>query len=142
VRVEAERTLLAAPEEVWALLAEPYHLSDWWPGYSAVRPDRRGVSEGARWTVVRGLDPGFLRKPGGEGTIVIGPVNQLRSLAWRDIGQAFTAEIRVEPAADGLTRAAISLEAPWWRIYVEGLRDLPRRALVRLHDLCQTAASL
>jgi uncharacterized protein YndB with AHSA1/START domain len=142
VRIEAERTLLAAPEEVWALLSEPYHLADWWPGYSAVRPDRRGLREGARWTVVRGWDPGFLRKPGGEGTIVIGAVKELRSLAWHDVGQTFTVEIRVEPAAGGLTHATIVLEAPWWRTYLEGLRDLPRRALVRLHDLCQTAASL
>jgi len=142
VRVEAERTLLAAPDDVWELLAEPYHLPDWWPGYTAVRPDRRGVAEGARWGVVRGSDPGFLRRPGGEGRIVIGPVERARSFGWRDLEQQFAVEVTVEPATDGLTHAAIVLEAPWWRVHVEGLRDLPQRALVRLHNLCQTAAAL
>jgi hypothetical protein len=142
MRVEAERRLLAAPNDVWALLAEPHHLSDWWPGYSAVRPDRRGVAEGARWTIVRSSDAGLLRRPGGEGLIVIGPLAPPGALGWRDLEQHFAVEVALKPAADGLTDAAIVLEAPWWRIYAEGLRELPRRALVRLHNLCQTAASL
>lgn len=141
MRISAERELLAVPEDVWALLSEPYHLSDWWPGYTAVRPDRRGIAEGARWTVVRSADPGLLRKPGGEAVIVIGPVQRGRSFAWSDLEQHFAAEIRLAPA-DGRTRASLVLDAPWWRIPLEGLRDLPRRALKRLHDLCQTAASL
>ena len=142
MRIEAERDLVASAEDVWQLLAEPYHLSDWWPGYVAVRPDRRGLSDGARWTVVRSSDPGLLRKPGGEGVIVIGPINRGRSLAWRDLEQGFAAEIRLDRGAGGLSRARIQLDAPWWRIQVEGLRPLPSRALTRLHELCQTAASL
>ena len=142
MRIEAEKDLLAPPGDVWALLAEPYHLSDWWPGYTAIRPDRRGLTEGARWTVVRAADPGFLRKPGGEAMIVIDRVHEGLFLAWRDLEQDFRAQISLERAAGGLTRAHVVLEAAWWRIHVEGLRELPRRALARLHDLCQTAASL
>ena len=35
-RVEAARELLAPREDVWAFLAEPHHLADWWPGIAAV----------------------------------------------------------------------------------------------------------
>ena len=28
--------LLAPVEDVWTYLAEPYHLSDWWPGIATV----------------------------------------------------------------------------------------------------------
>ena len=31
-RGKAERELLAPPADVWAFLAEPHHLPDWWPG--------------------------------------------------------------------------------------------------------------
>jgi hypothetical protein len=141
VRVAADRELLAACADVWELLSEPYHLSDWWPGYTAIRPDRRGLAPGARWTVVRSSDAGLLRRPGGEGLIVIGDVQERRSLSWRDLAQGFDAEIRLEPAGER-TRAHVAVEAPWWRVLVEGLRDVPRRSLIRLHDLCQTAAGL
>jgi hypothetical protein len=141
LRLEAERELLAPCADVWAILEQPHHLSDWWPGYTAIRPDRRGLMEGARWTVVRGLDPGLLRRPGGEGMIVLAGIEPRRSLAWRDLQQGFLAEILLEPAGER-TRARVVVEAPWWRVLVEGLRDLPRRSLVRLYDLCQTAASL
>lgn len=37
---------------------------------------------------------------------------------------------------------ASAIEASWWRVSAEGLRGLPRQAVSRLHDLCQTAAEL
>ena len=46
----ATRELLASLEDVWGFLAEPYHLSDWWPGIVSVaaRParlrDRRALA--------------------------------------------------------------------------------------------------
>ena len=63
-------------------------------------------------------------------------------LGWHDLQQRFDAEIRLEPAPDGHTRATLTVEAPAWRLVAEGLRPLPRQALARLHALCQTAASL
>jgi uncharacterized protein YndB with AHSA1/START domain len=141
MRIVAERQLVASMEDVWALLAEPYHLPDWWPGYTAVRPDRRGLAEGARWTVVRSDDPGLLRKPRSEAPIVIGAIRRGRGFSWRDLEQDFTAEVRLDPDGN-YTRAEIVLEAAWWRTRLEGLRDLPRRAASRLHELCQTAARL
>jgi len=31
MRIEAQRELIAARGDVWELLSEPHHLSDWWP---------------------------------------------------------------------------------------------------------------
>jgi len=142
VRIKAQRELLAPRGDVWSLLAEPRHLSDWWPGYTTVRPDRRGLAKGARWEVVRGGAPGLLRRPGGEGLIVVTTVEPGLRFGWRDLQQAFEADLRLEPAGSGHTRATLALEAPWWRLVAEGLRPTPRQALARLHALCQTAANL
>ncbi|HEY4346019.1 MAG TPA: hypothetical protein VGM80_00390 [Gaiellaceae bacterium] len=60
------RELLASRAEAWRFLAEPYHLSDWWPGAVSVEPDRRGFALDARWQVRVFADPpgiGFLRMP-------------------------------------------------------------------------------
>ena len=142
MRVEARKELLATRGDVWELLAEPQHLADWWPDYDTIRPDRRGLAEGARWQVVRGSTPGLLRRPGGEGKVVITKVEPGLRLAWRDLEQHFEADLRLEPAPEGNTRATLVVEAPAWRIVAEGLRSTPRQALARLHALCQTAASL
>jgi uncharacterized protein YndB with AHSA1/START domain len=142
VRIEAQRELLALRSDVWKLLAEPRHLSDWWPGYSTIRPDQRGFSQGARWQVVRSTSPGLLRRPRGEGLILVTTVEPGLRFGWRDLQQAFCAEVLLEPGAQGNTRATISLEASAWRIVAEELRSTPRRALARLHALCQTAAGL
>jgi uncharacterized protein YndB with AHSA1/START domain len=139
--VEASRTLLASREDVWALVSEPHHLPDWWPGYRAVRPDRRGLSEGARWTVVRGLEPGLFRKPESEGLIVIRRVEAGRALAWHDVQQAFDAAIDLADDGD-VTLARVTVDAGWWRLRAEGVRRAPEHALARLHDLCQTAVAL
>ena len=140
VRVKAATELLAPPGDVWALLAEPRHLSDWWPGYRAIRPDRRGLEVGARWEVVRSQE-GLLRRPGEEGLVAITAVEQNRRLAWQDVQQRFTATVDLE-GDGGQTRARVTVEAPWWRMLVEGLRLAPKEALSRLHALCQTAAGL
>jgi uncharacterized protein YndB with AHSA1/START domain len=141
MRIEASRELIAPAEDVWELIAEPHHLSDWWPGYSTVRPDRRGLAPQARWEIARSQQPGLLRRPGGVGLIVISAVEPYRSLAWHDVQQDVAAEIRIEPSGRG-TLAIVSVDASWWRIRVEGLRRAPEEALSRLHALCQTAAGL
>ena len=142
VRIDAQTELLATRPEVWALLAEPQHLADWWPAYASIRPDRRGLVEGARWEVARGGSIGLLRRPESEGIIVITAVEPERRLAWHDVQQRFTAELLLEPAADGMTRATLTIDSPGARAILEGLRPLPRQALARLHALCQTAATL
>ena len=140
--IDASRELLAPREDVWALVAEPYHLPDWWPAYAGVRPDRRGLSEGARWHVMRGRSPGLLRRPSSEGLIVIRRVVAGRELAWRDLAQEIDAEIVLTDEGATRTRARVAVSGAWWRLLAEGTRGLPKQALARLHALCQTAAEL
>jgi len=139
--VQASRTLLAPREDVWGLVSEPHHLPDWWPGYRAVRPDRRGLSEGARWTVVRSLEPSFFRRPESEGLLVIRRVELSSALAWHDVQQAFDAAIELADDGD-YTLARVTVDAAWWRLRAEGVRRAPEQALAHLHDLCQTAVAL
>ena len=140
--IEADRVLLAPREHVWALLAEPYHLPDWWPAYTGVTPDRRGLSPNARWRVSRSRAPGLLRRPGGEGLIVITKVDEGFALSWHDVAQRLDAGIALANAGEGRTRATTHVAGASWRLLVEGARGKPERALARLHDLCQTAAAL
>ena len=123
-------------------MAEPYHLPDWWPAYTGVKPDRRGLAEGARWQVIRNTAPGLLRRPEGEGLIVITRVLEGWELRWRDPKQNIEAGVVLDNAGTGRTRATTFVSGPWLRLVSEGARGLPERALTRLHDLCQTAASL
>jgi hypothetical protein len=140
--IEATREILAPKQDVWALVAEPYHLPDWWPAYTGVRPDRRGLAMNARWTVTRSAAPGLLRRPRGEATIVIVLVDPGLELRWRDVEQDLEAGIRLANSGPGRTRATAYVDGAWWRIAVEGARSHPRQGLARLHALCQTAASL
>jgi uncharacterized protein YndB with AHSA1/START domain len=139
--ITASRVLLASREDVWAIVAEPYHLPDWWPAYTGVEPDRRGLVEGARWTVLRSRTPGFLRKPRGKGLIVMQRVSPGEELAWLDLSQNVEAGLTLEDEGRG-TRATAFVDGPFWRLLAEGARGLPRLAVARLYDLCQTAASL
>ena len=142
-RVLASRELLAPREEVWQFLAEPHHLADWWPGVHGVRPDRRGLAPGARWQLAAGPQTGgligaFMRTPQAAGTLVVLDVrtNELVRLLFVEDG--IEAEITLQPARESHTRVTLTIEAPWLRVN----RSLPRRALNRLYNLCQTAAEL
>lgn len=141
MRAEDSRALRASREDVWALISEPFHLPDWWPAYTGVQPDRRGLAENARWEVVRGRLPGLVRKPRGKGLIVIRRVTPGRELSWQDLAQRLDMGVLLQDD-DGQTAATAWVEGAWWRFYAEGARVLPQQALARLHDLCQTASSL
>jgi hypothetical protein len=141
VVVEASRVVRAPRADVWALVAEPFHLPDWWPSYTGVEPDRRGLAEGARWRVLRGRRPGLLRKPGGKGLILLEHVVAATELSWLDLAQNVRAGVRLDDEGRD-TLATAFVNGPFWRIYAEGARGLPRLAVSRLYDLCQTAAGL
>jgi len=134
-RFAAERTLLAAVEDVWAFLAEPFHLPDWWPGISGVQPDRRGVAPGARWQVLGPDRPTFLRRPDAAGQLLVLDVVPMRRLAFQLTGQRLDAEIDLE-AREGQTRARLTIDAPFLMVP----RSFARTALGRLYDLIQTGA--
>jgi hypothetical protein len=140
--VEATGELQSDRRDVWALVAEPYHLPDWWPAYTGVNPDRRGLAENARWQVIRNVSPGFLRTPEGEGLIVITRVLEGWELRWHDVKQEIEAGVKLDNAGSGRTRATTFVEGAWLRLVAEGARGLPKSALTRLRDLCQTAAGL
>jgi hypothetical protein len=134
----AERELLAPPEDVWAFLAEPFHLSDWWPGLGGVEPDRRGVSVGARWRVRR-REASLLRNSEAEDTLLVTAAEPRRRLAFDLVGARIHADLALATSGFDRTLARLVVEGP---LMLAFSRSLPKSALARLHDLCQTAASL
>ena len=123
--------LLAARADVWSFLAEPYHLTDWWPGITGVEPDRRGFAAGARWKVIatrRNILLGSARK---ESLLLIRAIDPYERWAWHLVATKLDVEISLQATAEDRTVARITLS--------KGSPDL---ALKRLYDLCQTAASL
>ena len=140
--IEATGDLQSDRRDVWALVAEPFHLPDWWPAYTGVKPDRRGLAENARWEVIRSSRPGLLRRPEGEGMIVITRVLEGWELRWQDVKQGIGAGVVLDNAGTGHTRATTFVSGSWLRLVSEGAHGLPEAALTRLRDLCQTAASL
>jgi uncharacterized protein YndB with AHSA1/START domain len=138
-RAAASRELLAPRGDVWAFVAEPHHFPDWWPGIGGVQPDRRGFAEGARWGVTGIERPTLLRRPASSGTLLITEIHIPERFAWTLTGDHIDAELRLEEQGSNRTIATLQIEAPW----LYGLsRSLPRKALTRLHALCQTGAEL
>jgi uncharacterized protein YndB with AHSA1/START domain len=138
-RVSASRELLASRDDVWQFIAEPRHFSDWWPGIAAVQPDRRGLAEGARWQIVTADRPTLLRRATSSGMLLVRAVRAPELFGWTMTGDHIDAELRLEASADDRSIATLEIDAPW----AFGVsRALPRRALTRLHALCQTAAEL
>jgi uncharacterized protein YndB with AHSA1/START domain len=138
-RVSAERELLASLEDAWGFVAEPYHLADWWPGLAAVEPDHRGLAPGARWHVRSADRPTLLRPAERSGLLVVVAVEPPHRLQFQLLADRLEAEIVLAEAAPDRTLATLTVSGPWY----SGLRRaFARKALWRLHSLCQTAASL
>ena len=136
-RVEAARELLAPREDVWAFLAEPRNLADWWPGVAAVEPDRRGLAAGARWQIRGTNRPSFFRSPNPTGMLLVLAAARPERIAFQLTGERIEAELRLEASATDRTIATLTVTGPW----LIGLgRSFPPRALNRLHALVQTAA--
>ena len=141
--VRATRELLAPRADVWAFVAEPYHLSDWWPGISGVEPDRRGLAPGARWKLITTPQSGsplsaFFRPAVAGGTLLVIDVRPPERVHLQLVNDRIDAVLTLEEAAADRTRATLDVEGAWLRVN----RSLPRKALARLHALVQTAASL
>ena len=139
MRMQASRELLAARPDVWAFLAEPYHLADWYPGISGVTPDRRGSAAGARWQVVASNEPTLFRKPRAPGTLAVTAADPPRLFAFQLVGDKLDVRVDLEATSEDRTVATITIEGPWLIAY---RRSLARRAVARLYALCQTAATL
>ena len=138
-RVSASRELLAPREDVWSFLAEPRHFADWWPRVAAVEPDRRGLAPGARWVIHATGQPTLFRRSGFSGTLLVREVHPLELFSWTLTGDNLDVELHLRSVAADRTEVTIDVRAP---LLSSVPRSLPRRALERLHDLCQTAARM
>jgi uncharacterized protein YndB with AHSA1/START domain len=135
----AESELLAARADVWAFLAEPYNLPDWWPGISGLQPDRRGFAPGARWHIVGENRPSLLRKPNMSGILLVLAVEPYERFAFQLTGERLDVELRLSEPEPKRTLARLSVSGP---VLVGLRRSMPQKALARLHALVQTAADL
>ena len=134
-RYAADRVLLAPLDDVWAFLAEPYNLADWWPGISGVEPDRRGLAPGARWKVIGPDQPTYFRRPQATGTLLVLDVQPRERLAFQLAGDHIDAELTMRAVDEASTEVSLVIEGPW----LIGLRRaFPRQALARLHSLLRT----
>ena len=142
MRWQASRELLASREEVWSFLAEPYHLSDWWPGTSAVRPDRRGLAVGARWEVEGSTFTPFIGTRASKSLLLVRRVEPPGLAAWYLTSPRLEVEVHLQEAAPDRTLATVVVEGAW-RPEILGPRSrLAQSAVSRLYALVQTAASL
>lgn len=128
---EASRELLAPRADVWAFLAEPYHLADWWPGITGVEPDRRGFAPGARWKVQATKRNVFVGRRPVETMLLIREIDPFERWRWHLLAPRTDAEIRVRAA--GEERTLVTVTSSGREAHV---------AIRRLYDLVQTAASL
>jgi uncharacterized protein YndB with AHSA1/START domain len=134
-RYAADRVLLAPIDDVWAFLAEPYNLADWWPGISGIEPDRRGLAPGARWTVVGSDQPTYFRRPQASGTLLVLDVQPRERIAFQLAGDHIDADLTLRAVDEARTEVSLVIEGPW----LIGLRRaFPRQALERLHSLLRT----
>jgi uncharacterized protein YndB with AHSA1/START domain len=123
--------LLAPRADVWAFLAEPYHLSDWWPGITGVEPDRRGFAPGARWKVL-GTKRNFLAGPRPtETTLLVREIDPYERWTWHLLVPKTDVEIRLRTVGEDRTAVTVSTS-----------RGSAGTAVKRLYDLVQTAAAL
>ena len=128
----ATAELLAPRADVWAFLAEPYHLADWWPGILGVQPDRRGFAPGARWQVRLRTQNIFTGRGERETLLLVGEVEPYERWTWHLLSTKLDVELRLRAAGPERTLVACT---------TSGRRNLPGRALRRLRDIVQTAAS-
>jgi len=126
----AELELLASRADVWAFLAEPHHLPDWWPGITGVEPDRRGFAVGARWKVHATKRNVFTGRRRVETLLLVREVEPYERWAWHLLEPKLDVEIRVRSTAPDRTRVTVTAS-----------RGKPDLAVKRLYDLVQTAAS-
>jgi len=130
----ATRELLAPRRDVWAFLAEPYHLTDWWPGLTGVEPDRRGFAPGARWKAIATVRNILLGSRKVETMLLIREIDQYERWSWHLMAGKVDVEIRLRATAEDRTEVTVTTN--------RGGASLSKVAVKRLYDLVQTAATL
>ncbi|HEX6762702.1 MAG TPA: SRPBCC family protein [Gaiellaceae bacterium] len=127
----ASRELLAPRADVWAFIAEPYHLPDWWPGITGVEPDRRGFAPGARWKVITTSRNIFIGRRSRETMLLVRAIDPYERFAWHVLAPKLDAEVSLQAVDVERTRVTVAVSS--------GSAEQP---LQRLYDLVQTAATL
>ena len=127
---EASLELLAPRADVWAFLAEPYHLPDWWPGITGVEPDRRGFAPGARWKVHATKRNLFAGRRDVETMLLIREIDPYERWSFHVLEPKLDAEVRLRATTEERTLATVAVS-----------RGNAKVAVKRLYDLVQTAAS-
>jgi uncharacterized protein YndB with AHSA1/START domain len=130
-RTEASLELLAPRADVWAFLAEPYHLPDWWPGITGVEPDRRGFVPGARWKVHATKHNVFTGTRRVETMLLIRDIEPYERWSFHVLATKLDAEVRLRATAEDRTLATVVVN-----------KGSAKRAVKRLYDLVQTAARI
>jgi uncharacterized protein YndB with AHSA1/START domain len=130
--------LLATPADVWAVLAEPHHLADWWPNVAFVQPDRLGAATGARW-IVHSRESTWVRRADTEDTLLVRAAEAERRFAFELVRAKLRADLTLAEVAPGRTRADLTVSGSLLRGFT---RSLPRDVLARLYELVQTAADV
>jgi uncharacterized protein YndB with AHSA1/START domain len=131
VAAEASLELLAPREDVWKFLAEPYHLSDWFPGITGVEPDRRGFSPGARWKVQASKRNVFTGRRSVETMLLVREIDLYERWSFHLLEPKLDAEVRLRATAEDRTLVTVTVS-----------RGNAEVAVKRLYDLVQTAAQL
>jgi uncharacterized protein YndB with AHSA1/START domain len=127
----ASRDLLASRADVWAFIAEPFHLPDWWPGITGVEPDRRGFAPGARWKVITTSRNIFVGRRSRETLLLVRTIDPYERFAWHVLQPKLDAEVSLRTIDPERTRVTVAVS-----------RGAPDQPLQRLYDLVQTAAAL
>ena len=135
-RYAAERVLLAPIDDVWRFLAEPYHLSDWWPGISGVEPDRRGLAPGARWKV---QGPSYFRRAETPALLLVREVVPMERFSFELARERTAVEVELRAVDADRTSVTVAVSG---RLLFGPRSRLARDAVTRLYDLVQTAAEL
>ena len=107
--VRRSRTLRATPQEIWAVVADPYHLPRWWPrvtrvegveddAFTQVLTTAKGVPVRADFHVVESAAPRVRRWS-----------QQLVNTPFERVLAASEVEVRLEPEGEDGTRVALPL---------------------------------
>jgi hypothetical protein len=96
------------------------------------------MAVGARWHVRR-AGASLLSRAQSDDTLLVTAVEPRRRFAFELVGARLRVELTLETAGVGRTNAVLTVQGP---LVVAFSRNLPKSALARLHDLCQTAATI
>lgn len=139
-RYVASRVLPATVEDVWAVLAEPERLADWWPGIDEVDPGRRGLVPGGLWRIegASSTKPSLRRRPHMVGQLLVIEVEQRSRVTFQLLAERIDVELALEATEDDQAAATLIVEAP--RFIGVG-RVFPSQALAKLAALVRPPAA-